>query len=94
MGNFISSQTKPNTDVTAVLTLTLTRDNVTGKTQVTDYAYAPMYMLHRAAGASPRFQLLDVHAALESQETGAALRQKLNKALETCRAVFGEAADK
>ena len=94
LGNFISSQTKPNTDVTAVLTLTLTRDNVTGKTQVTDYAYAPMYMLHRAAGASPRFELLDVHAALESQETGAALRQKLNKALETCRAVFGEAADK
>ena len=94
LGNFISSQTKPNTDVTAVLALALTRDNVTGKTQVTDYAYAPMYMLHRAAGASPRFELLDVHAALESQETGAALRQKLNKALETCRAVFGEAADK
>ena len=94
LGNFISSQTKPNTDVTAVLTLTLTRDNETGETQVTDYAYAPMYMLHRAEGISPRFELVDIHAALESQETGDALRQKLNKALETCRTVFGEEADR
>ncbi len=90
LGNFISSQTKPNTDVTAVLTLTLTRDNETGETQVTNYAYAPMYMLHRAQGTSPRFELVDVHAALEAEETGDALRQKLDKALETCRAVFGE----
>lgn len=92
LGNFISSQTKPNTDATAVLTLTLTRDNVTGKTQVTDYGYVPMYMLHRAQG--PRFELLDIHAALDSPETGQALRQKLNKALETCHAVFGEERDR
>lgn len=90
LGNFISSQTKPNTDTTAVLTLTLTRDNETGETQVTDYAYAPMYMLHRAAGTSPRFELVDVHAALDSDETGEALRQKLTRALETCHSVFGE----
>ena len=77
-----------------MLTLTLTRDNETGKTQVTDYAYTPMYMLHRAKGTSSRFELLDIHAALESPDTGAALRQKLDKALETCHAVFGEAADK
>ena len=90
LGNFISSQTKPNTDTTAVLTLTLTRDNETGEAQVTDYAYIPMYMLHRAEGASPRFELVDIHAALDSGETGEALRQKLSKALETCRSGFGE----
>lgn len=90
LGNFISSQTKPNTDTTAVLTLTLTRDNETGETQVTDYAYAPMYMLHRAEGTSPRFELVDIHAALDSGETGETLRQKLNHALETCHSVFGE----
>lgn len=89
LGNFISSQTKPNTDTTAVLTLTLTRDNETGETQVTDYAYVPLYMLRRAAGASPRFELVDIHAALDSDESGEALRQKLSKALETCHAVFG-----
>lgn len=93
LGNFISSQTKPNTDATAVLTLTLTRDNVTGETQVTDYSYTPMYMLHRPEGTSPRFELVDVHAALDSPETGQALRQKLNKALETCHAVFGAERD-
>ena len=94
LGNFISSQTKPNTNVTAVLTLTLTRDNETGKTQVTDYAYAPMYMLHRAEGASPRFELVDIHAALEDEKAGSALRQKLTAALETCHTVFGEDADR
>ena len=92
LGNFISSQTKPNTDVTAVLTLTLTRDNETGEAQVSDYAYAPMYMLHRAEGASPRFELVDIHAALDSG--GDAPEQSLIKALETCRAVFGEDADR
>ena len=43
----------------------------------------------RAAGASPRFELVDIHAALHSGETGEALRQKLRKALETCYTVFG-----
>lgn len=94
LGNFISSQTKPNTDTTAVLTLTLTRDNETGETQVTDYAYVPMYMLHRAEGASPRFELVDIHAALEDESTGKTLRQKLGQALETCHAVFGQEADR
>ncbi len=94
LGNFISSQTKPDTDVTAVLTLELTRDNETGEARVTDYAYRPMYMLHRPEGTSPRFELLDIHAALESGETGDALRRKLDGALETCHAVFGEEGDR
>ena len=93
LGNFISSQTKPNTGTTAVLTLTLTRDNETGEAQVLDYAYAPMYMLHRAAGASPRFELVDIRAALDSAETGDTLRRKLNEALETCHTVFGTEAE-
>ena len=93
LGNFISSQTKPNTDTTAVLTLTLTRDNETGEAQVADCGYIPLYMLHRAEGASPRFELVDIHAALKTGEPGTALRQKLDKALETCHAVLGEERD-
>ena len=50
-------------------------------------------MLHRAEGASPRFELVDIHAALKTGETGTALRQKLDKALETCHAVLGEERD-
>ena len=92
LGNFISSQTKPRTDVTAVLTLTLLRDNETGETQVSDYAYVPLYMLHRPEGTSPRFELVDVHAALASG--GLVDRQGLEEALETCHAVFGAEADR
>lgn len=94
LGNFISSQTKPLTDTTAVLTLELTRDNETGKTQVTGYSYAPMYMLHRAEGSQNRFELLDIHTALEAGEAGPALETKLTKALETCRTVFGTEHDR
>lgn len=90
LGNFISSQTKPLTNTTAVLTLELTRDNETGETQVTDYRYAPMYMLHREEGAAHRFQLLDIHAALASEDTGASLKARLTQALKDCHAIFGE----
>lgn len=89
LGNFISSQTKPKTDTTAVLTLTLTRDNETGEAQVTDYAYAPMYMLRRTSGAGI-FELVDVQSTLDSAETGTSLKNKLNSVLEDCRAIFGE----
>ena len=93
LGNFISSQTKPNTDTTAVLTLELTRDNETGEAQVTGYSYAPMYMLDREAGAKPRFQLLDVYAALASGEAGESLTRRLEKAVADCHKIFGAAGD-
>lgn len=92
LGNFISSQTKPNTGATAVLTLTLLRDNETGEAQVSDYAYVPMHMLHRAKGSAHRFELVDIHAALDSGEPGN--RQTLERTLETCHAVFGPEADR
>ncbi len=93
LGNFISSQTKPLTDTTAVLTLELTRDNETGQAQVAGYSYSPMYMLHRAEGSPERFELLDIHAALEAGDADAALEAKLTKALETCHTVFGAEHD-
>ena len=61
---------------------------MTGEAQVSGYTYAPMYMLHR--DAAPRFELLDIHAALEGGEVGAGLKAKLEKGLETCGKVFGE----
>lgn len=89
LGNFISSQTKPLTDTTAVLTLELTRSGETGETQVTACSYRPMYMLRRAEGTSPRFELVDIPAALEDGGTDTALKSRLEKALEDCRAIFG-----
>ena len=58
LGNFISAQNDPLTDTTAVLTLELTRDNITGETRVirifrsfddnfyTETAYAPFFIIN------------------------------------------------
>ncbi len=90
LGNFISSQTKPLTDTTAVLELELTRDNVTGETAVTGWDYTPMFMLRRD-GSSRVFQLLDAQAALTSGDLSAAETEKVQKAIEDCKAILGEA---
>ena len=89
LGNFISSQNDEYTDTTAVLTLELIRDNETGTAQVTGYAYAPMYMLDREAGASPRFELVDISAALDAGEAGPSLAGRLEKAAADCGKIFG-----
>lgn len=93
LGNFISSQNDEYTDTTAVLTLELTRDNVTGEAQVTGYSYAPMYMLDREAGASPRFELLDVYDTLENGSPSDSLAKRLHKAVEDCHKIFGAVGD-
>lgn len=90
LGNFISSQNYELTDTTAVVTLELTKDNETGAAQVTGYSYVPMYMLDREEGASPRFELMDIHAALEAGVEDAGLETRLKKAVEDCHSIFGE----
>lgn len=89
LGNFISSQNYDLTDTTVALELELTRDNVTGKTEVTGYSYTPMFMLDREAGASPRFELVDAHAALNAGTAGEDLQKQLAKAVENCHTILG-----
>ena len=91
LGNFFSSQNSEYTDTTAVLTLELTRDNGTGETRITGYDYDPMLMLDREEGASLRFELLDAQAALDAGVEDPWLEGKLNKCIEDCRTIFGEA---
>ena len=95
LGNFISSQNYDLTDTTAVLTLELTKDNETGVTEVTDFSYAPMFMLDREEGASPRFQLLDVYDALENgvENPPPTLKKQLEKAIDDCHAILGPEHD-
>lgn len=93
LGNFISSQNDPLTDTTGVLTLELTRDNVTDEASVTGYSYVPMFMLDREEGASPRFELLDARLALEDEETSDYLAGRLEKAIADCHRIWGEAYD-
>ena len=93
LGNFISSQNDPLTDTTGVLTMELTRDNVTNEAKVTGYSYVPMFMLDREEGASPRFELLDAHVELENEETSDYLAGRLEKAISDCHRIWGEAYD-
>lgn len=92
LGNFISSQNDKLTDTTVVLNLELTRDNVTGKAEVTGYSYQPMFMLDREAGPE-RFELLDAYAALEDESIGKGLRDKLTRAIEDCHTILGPEGD-
>lgn len=89
LGNFISSQNKPLTDTTAVLTLELTKDNVTGEAGLKGWTYEPMLMLNRGEGAADRFRLLDAHAELEGGDVDEDLTAKLTQAIEDCHNILG-----
>lgn len=88
LGNFISSQNDPLTDTTAVLTLELTRDNVTGTSSVSGYSYEPMLMLDRESGANPRYELLDVNAVLSGNDWDEHTIAKARQAQEDCDKIF------
>ena len=88
LGNFISSQNDPFTDTTAVLTLELTRDNVTGESAVTGCSYAPMLMLDREAGAAERFALLDTAAVLADPTWDERTAGKAEQAAADCASIL------
>ena len=89
LGNFISSQNDRLTDVTAALTLELTKDPKTGIAEVSGYSYKPMLMLDRESGADVRFELLDVYKTLGSGQADAALTAKLEQAVIDCHSILG-----
>lgn len=88
LGNFISAQNDPLTDTTVVVTLELTKDPVTGKTEVTDCVWQPMLMLDRESGPN-RYELLDVYKELEHTDLTPAMEDKLTQAAEDCRTILG-----
>ena len=88
LGNFISSQVDPLTDVTAVLTVELTRDNITGETAVTGWEYVPMLMVRRN-GTERVFTLTD--ASTVPADTSADLAAELEEAAAVCEEILGPA---
>lgn len=88
LGNFISSQVDPLTDVTAVLTVELTRDNITGETAVTGWEYVPMLMVRRN-GTERVFTLTD--ASTVPADTSAELAAELEEAAAVCGEILGPA---
>lgn len=88
LGNFFSGQTKENTDVTALLSLELTKDVETGETRVTGCSYTPMLMVHAD------YTLLDAYAALNAGVEDPKLEERLWGAIDLCHQVLGEEYDR
>ena len=88
LGNFISSQIDPLTDITAVLTVELERDNVTGESSVTGWEYVPMRMVRRD-GTERVFTLTDASAV--PADTSAELAAGLEEAAAVCGEILGPA---
>lgn len=72
LGNLISGQRKEHTDTTAILTLTLTKDNVTGESAVSDWSYVPLYRTDDKS-AAVRYELLDPYQVPDNAAAQAAL---------------------
>ena len=72
LGNLISGQDKEPRATTALLTLTLERNNETGETRVADWEYAPIYRTDDLS-APVRFVLLDPYTVPNNAKAQAAL---------------------
>lgn len=70
LGNFISNQHDPYTNLTAAVNLELTKDGETGDVTVSTCEYIPMYMLHADASNEGCYRLLDIKQTLADYEAG------------------------
>lgn len=101
LGNLLSGQNRPYTDLSAMVNLQLTKDPVTGKTEITGCGYTPMIMVdlwdYGVTGASWRCRLWDLRAAIADYEAGndrgvmtKGMYGSFVQKLANCEAVFGE----
>lgn len=88
LGNFLSSQKDPYTDVTAVVEILLKKDR--DGAAVADWGYVPLWR-QRKSQSPGKFRLLDVHQAI-AEGTGS--REKLDYALSACHEILGEERDR
>ena len=95
MGNFISNQHDPYTNLTAAVNLELTKDAETGAVTVSGCEYIPMYMLHPDASNEGRYRLLDIKQTMQDYENGDTSvigetgYQNLKQGLTDLRTIFG-----
>ena len=95
LGNLISNQHDRYTNLTAAVSLELTKDGETGAVTVSDAEYVPMYMLHPDASADGRYHLLDLNRSIADCESGdhtvvpAAVLPALKQGLADAHSIFG-----
>ena len=91
----ISNQHDRYTNLTAAVSLELTKDGETGAVTVSDAEYVPMYMLHPDASADGRYHLLDLNRSIADCESGdhtvvpAAVLPALRQGLADAHSIFG-----
>lgn len=77
LGNFISCQNDPFTNLTAVVNIELEKDLETGKTRIKGAEYAPMFMVdlydYGIYNAGWRYRLWDLRESIEACESGDSL---------------------
>lgn len=95
LGNFISNQHDPYTNLTAAVNLELTKDGETGAVTVSACEYIPMYMLHPDASNEGCYRLLDIKRTMQDYENGDTSiigetgYQNLKQGLADLRTIFG-----
>lgn len=95
LGNFISNQHDPYTNLTAAVNLELTKDGETGEVTISACEYIPMYMLHPDASNEGRYRLLDIKRTMQDYENGDTSiigetgYQNLKQGLSDLRTIFG-----
>ena len=74
LGNFVSTQNDPYTELTAIVNIDIEKNLDTGETYILDFDYVPMYMVdledHGITNAAWRHRLWDLHAAIDSYKNG------------------------
>ena len=68
LGDFYTDSTKPDTQTSAVLTLTFTRNNRSNRTMLSDWGYMPVYCADCGPSEAHRYQVLDITNAMSLYE--------------------------
>lgn len=70
LGNFMSGQTKTNTQNSIILNMSFTKSGETGNTTIDTVSYVPIYMYKASSGSIQRYKVLDIEKTLENYDNG------------------------
>ena len=68
-GNFMSAQTQKNTRSSIILNLKLNKDGYTGKTNISDISYIPIYT-YKATNKAKKYKIIDMQKSVYNYENG------------------------
>ena len=68
LGDFYTDSTKPDTQTSAILKLTFTRNNRSGRSKLSEYSYTPVYCADFGPQEPNRYQVLSIQNAMELYE--------------------------